>query len=234
MHVPTSESPYAFDNSSTHAQAHHSALSDLRDAGSQARISEVSDLRGAVCADIGAGAGGMAVWLAGQVGSTGQVLATDINPDRIPAHPQLLAIRHDIMHSPLPEPGHDLVVCRFVLNHLPERLAAVDNIIASTRPGGVILTEDFLPRAPQQFVEQAPSDEDAQVLLRFESAYLGVLAKHGNDRYWSVRAGEVFKRRGLIDVDVQESSGLWQGGGPGVGCCGPRWGSCSMTWSLRA
>src|SRR6201999_4532947 len=43
--------------------------------------------------------------------------------------PQLLAIRHDITQSPLPEPLHDLVVCRFVLSYLPERLAAVDNII---------------------------------------------------------------------------------------------------------
>jgi hypothetical protein len=87
-------------------------------------------------------------------------------------------------------------VCRFVLNHLPQRLTAVDNLIASARPGGVILGEDFLPRALQRYVDQAPSDEDAQALLRFEAAYLGVLAKHGSDRYWSVRAGEVFKRPG--------------------------------------
>jgi hypothetical protein len=34
-------------------------------------------------------------------------------------------------------------------------------------------------------VDQAPSDEDAQALLGFEAAYLGVLVKHGNDRVLS-------------------------------------------------
>src|SRR5215475_14767528 len=72
------------------------------------------------CLEIGAGRGSMAVWLAQQVGPTGQVVATDIDLrylDRLKL-PNLEVVRHNILEDSLDvlAPGSfDLVCCRLVL-----------------------------------------------------------------------------------------------------------------------
>jgi ubiquinone/menaquinone biosynthesis C-methylase UbiE len=38
------------------------------------------------CLEVGFGAGGVALWLAGQVGSTGRVVAVDIDPRFLDGH----------------------------------------------------------------------------------------------------------------------------------------------------
>jgi predicted O-methyltransferase YrrM len=59
--------------------------------------------RGWRCLEVGAGRGAMAVWLAEQVGPTGHVLATDLNPvylKRIDL-PNLDVLEHNILEDSL-------------------------------------------------------------------------------------------------------------------------------------
>jgi ubiquinone/menaquinone biosynthesis C-methylase UbiE len=206
---------YAYDNDSTHAVDHHSALSMLLDGFSQRRISDLIDLPGSRCAEVAAGAGAMAVWLAGQVGHEGTVLATDLKPRLIPDQEGLAILAHDITTGPLPEGPYDLVHARLLLNHLPRREQAVANMVASLVPGGVLVTEDFRPREVSEFVLRATDDQAVALLRRFHAAHMELLTRHGNDRRWSQQAADVFGQQGLAEVEVREFAGEWPGGGPG-------------------
>lgn len=209
---------YTFSNSSEHAPAHHGALAVLLDATTMRRIQGLLPLLGATCADIGAGGGSIARWLAGQVGPGGLVVATDINIRQLPEYPRLVVLEHDIATGPVPASGDgfDLVHARLVLNHLPERRMALHHMVQSLKPGGVLLTQDFLPTRSTEFVVEAPSEEDEKLLRRFEFHHLEILREHGNDRGWSQRAARMFEAEGLVDVrEVVLHAGIWRGGGAG-------------------
>ncbi len=205
---------YAFDNDSAFAESHHAALAALLDPATQDRIDNLLNLPGANCLEVAAGAGSIAGWLADRVGPGGRVLATDTKPDLIRAHPRLTVRRHDITGG-APGDGYDLVHARLLLNHLPRRRHVVHLLAKALRPGGVVLTEDFWPTPPGEFVACAMSVEDAMLIRRYQLAHLQVLADHGNDRTWSRRALIAFLEEGPVDVHTTVSGGTWRGGGPG-------------------
>jgi len=80
-------------------------LERIFDPGSRRRRALVQP--GWRCLEIGAGRGSMAVWLAGQVGERGQVVATDIDVTYLKRLevPHLEVRRHDILEDPLDVPG---------------------------------------------------------------------------------------------------------------------------------
>jgi SAM-dependent methyltransferase len=205
---------YVFDNSSSLAEAHHAALAELLDQATQRRLSDLLDLTGADCLEVAAGAGSIATWLADRVGPFGQVLATDTKPHLIPVRSRLTVLQHDITTGP-PGAGYDLVHARLLLNHLPRRRQVLHQLAEAVRPGGVLVTEDFWPTPPNEFVACALSVEDATLVRRYQLAHLQVLADHGNDRTWSRRALLAFLEEGLVDVHTTVHGGTWRGGGPG-------------------
>src|SRR5437763_1143496 len=78
-------------------------LQALYDPGSRARRSMVQP--GWRCLEMGAGRGSVAAWLAEQVGSSGEVVATDVDTrylERLDV-PNLRVVRHDILADPLDE-----------------------------------------------------------------------------------------------------------------------------------
>ena len=100
------------------------------------------------CLEVGAGRGSMAVWLAEQVGPTGQVVATDLDTrylDRLEI-PNLEVVEHNILEDPLDalQPGSfDLVCSRLMLFHLQGRQEqAIRQMVACLRPGGWLVDED--------------------------------------------------------------------------------------------
>ena len=62
------------------------------------------------CLEVGAGRGSMAVWLAQQVGPTGEVVATDIDVGYLSrlSLPNLKVLRHDILADPLDTLGPEI------------------------------------------------------------------------------------------------------------------------------
>jgi 2-polyprenyl-3-methyl-5-hydroxy-6-metoxy-1,4-benzoquinol methylase len=206
---------YVFDNNSTHAVDHHHALADLWDDFTRSRITDLLDLSGAHCLEVAAGAGSIATWLAEQVGPAGHVTATDIKPQHIPAHPCLSVRQHDITSGePLGE-GYHLIHVRSLLNHLTQRRHVLHRLVRALRPGGVILTEDMFPLAPQDLVAAAPDPQDVAAIMRYHELHLRVLAERGNDHTWSRQALTEMINHGLSNTHAVVRSRSWQGGNPG-------------------
>jgi SAM-dependent methyltransferase len=207
----TTPQRYAFDNDSGQAPDHHTALADLLDPATRQRISELVSLPGRRCLEVAAGGGSVALWLASQAAA---VVATDLKPQHIPRHPRLTVREHDIT-SGTPLGTFDLVHARLLLNHLPERDLAVRHMIGALSPGGVLLTEDFLPTTGAEVVAHAPDPATAALLARYQTLHTSALAAYGNDRSWSRRAHAAFYAAGLTDVRVYAYATEWRGGGPG-------------------
>src|SRR6516162_9001206 len=100
------------------------------------------------CLEVGAGRGSMAVWLAEQVGESGQVVATDIDLTYLSRLqiPNLEVHRHNILDDPLEALGpgsFDLVCSRLMLFWLPGRQeTAIRRMVECLRPGGWLVDED--------------------------------------------------------------------------------------------
>jgi hypothetical protein len=81
-------------------------------------------------------------WLAGRVGHTGSVPATDVDVSRLPTDAPFSVLRYDVGADEPPGAGFDLVHARLVLVHVPARSHAFDALVAAVRPGGWVVVED--------------------------------------------------------------------------------------------
>jgi SAM-dependent methyltransferase len=108
------------------------------------RLETVGVAAGWSCLEVGAGAGSVACWLAGRVGPTGRVVATDLDPRFLDGDldPVVEVRRHDIRIDALEAAAFDLVHCRALLCHLDDPAAALARMAAALRPGGWLLVED--------------------------------------------------------------------------------------------
>lgn len=119
-----------------------SLLEDISDPRTVARIDELGVRAGWRCLEVGAGGGSVTRWLAERVGPTGYVVATDIDPrffDKLDAS-NVEVRRHDIVTDDIEENTFDIVHCRALLLHLPERKRALEQMYAAVRPGGWLLS----------------------------------------------------------------------------------------------
>lgn len=135
---------YVFDQTWQKEHDRLTALEKLFDPASQRYLASLGIAEGARCLEIGAGAGGIARWLADRVGPTGQVLATDLDTRFLTDHRRtnLDVLCHNIVSDPL-DSTFDIVHARAVLTHLPEREAVLSRLAAILRPDGWILVEDI-------------------------------------------------------------------------------------------
>ena len=78
-HQTTADTLYTFENSGSQAATRFSALADIFDPGTIRHLTEIGVGNGWHCLEVGAGGGSIATWLCDRVGSTGHVLATDID-----------------------------------------------------------------------------------------------------------------------------------------------------------
>ena len=112
------------------------------------RLSQIGIAEGWRCLEVGAGNGSVSRWIADQVGDSGSVLVTDLDPDlitRIDA-PNITVRALDVTTDDLGG-GYDLVIARALLHHLPARTAVLARLAAAVRPGGFLVLEepDFHP-----------------------------------------------------------------------------------------
>lgn len=117
------------------------ALADLMDPytiHALGRIAIQPDWR---CVEIGAGLGTVSQWMAEQLGDDGEVLCTDLQTTFIDEidHPRIETEELDITKPPTHEDRFDLAVVRAVHHHIPDRDAALRNLIRMLRPGGHML-----------------------------------------------------------------------------------------------
>lgn len=118
-------------------------LEACRDPGTIRRLDKLGVSGGWRCLEVGAGHGSIARWFAERVGSTGSVLAADIDPRFLTDMPAGVEVRRlDIRHEDVEADAYHLVHCRAVLMHLPDPTAALARMVAALRPGGLFLIEE--------------------------------------------------------------------------------------------
>ena len=190
-------------------------LEQIYDPTSQARRTLVQP--GWRCLEVGAGRGSMAVWLATQVGPTGQVVATDVDTRYLSRLelPNLEVVRHNILDEPLDALGEgsfDLVCSRLMLFHLQNRQEqAIKQMVACLRPGGWLVDEDSDWTTAGQPVDPAhPRYDDYQRVWRDGDWWTA----RGYDKTFGRRLPALFERAGLEDIRAESSSEVVRGGSP--------------------
>jgi SAM-dependent methyltransferase len=166
------------------------------------------------CLEVGAGAGSVARWLCGQACPGGEVVATDIDTRFLDASSEanLRVLRHDITTDNLPSAAFDLVHCRLVLAHLPDRQAALSKLTAALRPGGQLVAEEM------DFVS-AVADAGQPGGRAFNAAVAksnDVLRTRGFDPEYGRGLLAGLAAAGLADIGTEGHVRLWPGGSPGA------------------
>jgi ubiquinone/menaquinone biosynthesis C-methylase UbiE len=119
-------------------------LEAVLDPATTRHLETIGVTEGWKCLEAGAGAGSVAQWLSTCVGSTGKVVATDIDTRLLKrlSIPNLELRQHDIVNDDLEEDEYDLVHCRSVLVELHEPEKALKRMAAAVRPGGWLIIEE--------------------------------------------------------------------------------------------
>ena len=212
------KSGYLLDNAARETPARFDALSALYDRGTIQHLQRCGVAAGWHCLEVGGGGGSIAAWLSDRVGSTGQVLVTDLDPrflDGLNA-PNLEVRRHNIVTDPLPEAAYDLIHARLVLIHLPERERVLTRLVAALKPGGCIVDEEF----DSASLPVDPSIDAGATLLKTQAALFRLVEDRGLER----RCGRLLYGRmralGLVNVSAEARLALWVGGSVGASVVG--------------
>jgi ubiquinone/menaquinone biosynthesis C-methylase UbiE len=122
-------------------------MSQLLDPMHRRHIESLNIEPGARTLEVGCGNGSISAWLAARV-APGEAVACDLDLSLINVCAPGLQLRQgDIMAGPIEPASFDLVTARALLHHVADAETAIVNLVASLRPGGVVLLiePDFLP-----------------------------------------------------------------------------------------
>jgi SAM-dependent methyltransferase len=206
---------YLFNQDREQERARLAGLSAQFDPVTVRHLAAVGVAAGWHCLEIGAGAGSIARWLAGMVGSTGRVVATDVDTqflDDLP-RPPVEVVRHDITGDPVEQDAFDLVHARAVLEHLPSRGEVVPRLAKALRPGGVLVLEDIVFGAallPAGGIVSPPSK--AAAFSRVIPAMAAGFRAVGADPEFGLELPAALAAAGLRDVDAELTCRLVHGG----------------------
>ncbi|SHH08586.1 Ubiquinone/menaquinone biosynthesis C-methylase UbiE [Streptoalloteichus hindustanus] len=206
---------YVFDQTWERERDRLAALEDLYDGPSLHRLAALGVSAGWRCLEVGCGAGSVARWLAGRVGPTGHVLATDTDPRFAEGHglANLDVRRHDVLVDPLEPATHDLVHARAVLEHIPQRGQALERMVAATRPGGWVVVEDFDIGGPMTLATaRYYPPEHTGLAERLGRALERLFADSGVDAGLGQRLPAMLTDAGLVDVAAEIHAPVLPGG----------------------
>ncbi len=156
------------------------------------------------CAEVGAGSGSIARWLAERVGDTGRVVTTDIDTRFLDGLDQSSIVevrRHDIVAEPLEAGRYDLIHTRYLLMHLPERARAIEYLVEALRPGGWLLVEDG------DFCTYQLSYPPAVALEATGTAIVHLLERAGADPRYGLKVFPALAHAGPINLGIEASQG---------------------------
>jgi SAM-dependent methyltransferase len=195
---------YLLDNRRPEAGERFAALAELFDPWTFGHLDGLGLGTGWRCWEVGAGGVSVARGLAERVGTSGRVLATDIDVSWIePAAGGALEVRrHDVIRDPPPRETFDLVHARLVLVHLEDRAAALQIMIDALRPGGWLVLEDADP-ALQPLAcpdERGPAEELAN---RVRTRIRTLMAERGADLAYGRTLPRLLRESNLTDVSAE-------------------------------
>jgi SAM-dependent methyltransferase len=203
---------YTLDNAWDQARERLSSLESGYDPKSIRHLERLGVAEGWRCLEVGAGGGSLAAWLSQKVGSSGYVLATDIETrflDRLD-YPNLEICRHDITREALPEAAFDLAHCRLVLMHLAERDRALRGMVGALKPGGWLLVEeaDLATWLPDPRMEGVALFSKGAAAFNQVQTAAGVDLNYGRRLFGDVRAA------GLVEVEGEGEMSIVHAGTP--------------------
>jgi SAM-dependent methyltransferase len=169
------------------------------------------------CLDVGAGSGGVALWLAGRVAPGGRVVAADVDTRQLEGlgSPSLEVRLLDVGRD-APEPcRYDLVHCRMLLQHLADPAGALGRMAAAVRPGGWLLVEE------SDWGSLQAADPGHPLSAVFDRGVRSVLAGLGSggvlDPWFGRRVRVLVEGLGLADVGDDGVTRVGRGGDAGAG-----------------
>ena len=157
------------------------------------------------CIDLGCGGTGILGSLSRRVGPNGQVVGIDIKPEQLEAahafvqEAQLTNVKileRDVYATGLPRGSFDLVHVRFVFAPSGRDEALLREMLALTRPGGVIVIQEPDASAWSCFPPNPAWD-------RLKGAILVAFAQCGGDFNVGRRTYGMLRRAGLEEVRVR-------------------------------
>ncbi len=165
------------------------------------------------CLEVGAGRGSMAVWLAEQVGESGEVVATDIDVTYLKQLnlPNLEVRQHNILNDPLDAlgAGFDLVCSRLLLFWLASKQeAAIQRMVECLRPGGWLVDEDG------DWGMVSPVDPSHPLYAKYNAVWEGGdwWASRGYDPVFGRKLPVLFERCGLENIREEANAEVVRGG----------------------
>ena len=194
--ITNPRSSYSLDRTGPREKQRLEAQAPFLDPGTIRHVKALGLLSGWHCAEVGAGAGSIAIWLAERVGRSGRVVATDVDT-RFIAHLRrdgLEIRRHDILAGPVEANAFDLVHTRLLLSPLADRAKAMNNLVASLRPGGWLLAEEYDLSTAGSF--HPPS----ALQSRLNDAVQSLLRQSGGDPRSGIRLVQDMTAAGLAGV----------------------------------
>jgi SAM-dependent methyltransferase len=126
-------------------------------------------------ADFGCGVGVVTRMLAEMVGPSGSVTGIDVNGQQLAEAAEWCEsqgvtntsfVKADATRTGLPRGSFDLVYCRFLLLHLPDPMACLQEMRDVLRPGGIIVVEDG-DLASAESIPPTALDAFADLFCRF-------------------------------------------------------------------
>jgi 2-polyprenyl-3-methyl-5-hydroxy-6-metoxy-1,4-benzoquinol methylase len=143
--VTTPPGRYPLRNADPEEEARLGTLQSLHDASTIRQFERLGVGPGWQCAELGAGAGSVARWLADAVGDSGSVTAIDRDTtllQQLAARPNVTVVEGDLMTMQFGSSCFDLVHSRSVLMHLDDPDTVVEHVVPALRPGAVVLFEE--------------------------------------------------------------------------------------------
>ena len=193
---------YLLDNRRPEAGERFAALAEMFDPWTFRHLDDLGLGEGWRCWEVGAGGVSVPRGLAERVGTSGRVLATDIDVSWTePAAGGALEVRrHDVIRDPPPSETFDLVHARLVLVHLKDRAAAMRVMIDALRPGGWLVIEDGDP-ALQPLACPDERGPDEALANRLRTRIRTLMAERGADLAYGRTLPRLLRESDLTDVE---------------------------------
>jgi SAM-dependent methyltransferase len=193
---------YALDNRAPQAGARFGALSAVFDRWTFQHLEDIGVDTGWRCWEVGAGGPSVPRWLAGRVGATGEVLASDIDTSWLSGAEEFAVLDHDVAAHPAPAGVFDLVHARLVLTHVAHRSVALWHMAGALRPGGWLVIEDFDVSAQPLACPDAATDDEERA-NRVRAGFIELLAARDVDMHFGRTLRHRLRSLGLADVRAE-------------------------------